>query len=135
MLKLLVVAAMIATLQPVGGASGSLCPSCGPSAATSAGSRDRVVVAGGGGMGGGIRPGGGMGSGMTSGMGGGMGGGGGGMGGGGGGIAGGGDPMGLGGFGAPRANCPNHRSKPASRPAGQNSAKADSASTQCANSQ
>ncbi len=87
MLKLsVVVAAMIAALQPAGGASGSLCPSCS-SSATSAGSRDRLVVAGGGGMGGGIRPGGGMGGGMT--------GGGGGMGGG----------MGGGGMGGGRGNC------------------------------
>ncbi len=134
MLKLLVVAVMIATLQPVGGASGSLCRSC-RSSATSAGSRDRLVVAGGGGMGGGMRlNGGGMGGGMTGG-GGGMGGGGGGMGGGGGGIAGGGDPIGRGDFGAPRANCPDHRSKPASRHAGRNFAKVDSASASCANSQ
>lgn len=126
MLKLLVVAATIATL-PAGGANWSLCASCS-SSATRPGSRDRLVVAGGGGMGGGMRlNGGGMGGGMT--------GGGGGMGGGGGGIAGGGDPMGLGGFGAPRANCPDHRSKTASRHAGQNAARTDSASAQCANSQ
>ena len=127
MLKLsIAVAAMIATLQPVGGAGGSLCPSCN-SSPTSAGGRDRLVVAGGGGMGGGICPGGGMGGGMT--------GGGGGMGGGGG-IAGGGDPMGFGRFpGAPQANCPEYRSKPASRRAEQTSPKADSASTRCANSQ
>lgn len=128
--SVVVVAAMIVALQPAGGVSGSLCPSCGLSA-TGAGSRDRLVVAGGGGM---RLNGGGMGGGMTGG-GGGMGGGGGGGMGGGGGIAGGGDPMGPGGFGAPRANCPDHRSKPASRHAGQNSPRTDSASTSCANSQ
>lgn len=130
MLKLsvfVVVAVVIATLRPAGSASWSLCPSCS-SSATEAGSRDRLVVAGGrGGMGGGIRPGGGMGGGMTA--------GGGGMGGGGGGIAGGGDPLGLGGFRAPQANCPDHRSKSVSRRPGQTSARTDSASTPCANSQ
>jgi hypothetical protein len=133
MLKLsVVVVAMIATLPPAGGAIGWVCASCS-SSATGAGVRDRLLVAGGGGMGGGMRlNGGGMGGGMTGG-GGGMGGGGGGGMGGGGGIAGGGDPMGLGGFGAPRANCPEHRSKP--RHAGQNAAGTDSASTSCANSQ
>ncbi len=118
--SVVVVAAMIVALQPAGGASGSLCPSCGLSA-TGAGSRDRLMVAGGGGM---RLNGGGMGGGMTGG-GGGMGGGGGGGMGGGGGIAGGGDPMGPGGFGAPRANCPEHRSKLASRHAGPNSPRTD----------
>jgi hypothetical protein len=133
MLKLsvvVVVAAMIATLPPAGAAGWSLCPSCS-SSATDADGRDRLVVAGGGG---GMRlNGGGMGGGMTGG-GGGMGGGGGGGMGGGGGIAGGGDPMGFEGFSrAPQANCPEHRSKP--RHAGQNAARTDSVSTQCANSQ
>jgi hypothetical protein len=134
MLKLLVVAATMAALQPAGGASWPLGPSYG-SSATDAGSRDRLVVAGGGGMGGGMRlNGGGMGGGMTGGAGGMGGGGGGGMGGGGGGIVGGGDPMGFGGFpGARPADCPEHRSKP--RHAGQTSARTNSASTQCANSQ
>ena len=70
MLKLsvfVVVAALFAALQPVGAASWSACASCG-SSATGAGSRDRLVVAGGGGMGGGMRlGGGGMGGGMTAG--------------------------------------------------------------------
>jgi hypothetical protein len=104
--KLLAVASLIATMQPVGtvanAAARPVCLSCELPAPSS---RDGVVLArgggGGGGMGGGgIRPSGGSGGGM-GGSGGGMGGSGGGMGGGAGGMG-----AATGGQGAGKANCP-----------------------------
>jgi len=106
--KLLAVASLIATMQPVGAvANAAARPVCLSCELPASGNRDGVMLAkgggGGGGMGGGgIRPSGGSGGGM-GGLGGGMGGSGGGMGGGGW-IS----PLGTGtgGLGAGKTNCP-----------------------------